>query len=103
MAFHPSASHGLILAAGDKKGNVALWQPDSQSETDEPNLLSFPIHSQYVSAIQWLGSGASHTLASSSYDGSIRLLDANTGTFEKVGCHSPCSVQRPAIMVRPPS
>ncbi|GAX77374.1 hypothetical protein CEUSTIGMA_g4820.t1 [Chlamydomonas eustigma] len=83
MAFHPSTSLGLLLMAADKKGNVALWKVDSK-EDEEGQLLSFPIHSEYVSAVRWLGSESQYMLATSSYDGSVRVLDVNAGMYNLV-------------------
>ncbi len=85
IEFHPS-SNGLLLAAGDKKGNVAMWKLDSdRAEGEQPLIFSFPIHAQYVSGVRWLGQRATPSLlASSSYDGSVRMLDVEAGLFTKV-------------------
>ena len=79
MAFHPTTVVP-ILAAGDKQGNLSLWNIDSNE------ALSFSVHSQYISALHW---SEGHTLATASYDGSIRMLDVNRGDWEEVHGMSP--------------
>jgi hypothetical protein len=37
-----------------------------------------------VSAVRWLGSESQYMLATSSYDGSVRVLDVNSGIFDQV-------------------
>eukprot|EP00798_Chlamydomonas_sp_ICE-L_P023956 gene23956-9528_t len=95
IAFHPG-SDKLILAAGDKQGNVGFWHVDSASsatpeslnagEGDEDEgydgVLTFSPHYQYISGLKWLNGG--NHLATCSYDGSIRLLDARQGEFQEV-------------------
>uniref|UniRef100_A0A7R9V7J6 Anaphase-promoting complex subunit 4 WD40 domain-containing protein n=1 Tax=Chlamydomonas euryale TaxID=1486919 RepID=A0A7R9V7J6_9CHLO len=80
MAFHPSGgADSLLLAAGDKQGMLSMWRPSAAQQDGE--LWSLALHHEYVSALQWLGAGRPHLLATASYDGSVRLLDADKAAF----------------------
>ncbi|KAG1665043.1 hypothetical protein FOA52_003219 [Chlamydomonas sp. UWO 241] len=101
MAFHTSVAGGLLLAAADKQGNLALWRPEwgsthgdgggggggggAKGEDAFSGLVHFKVHDQFISALQWLGPAAPHCLVTASYDGSCRMLDASVGTFTLVG------------------
>ncbi|KAJ9513292.1 hypothetical protein QJQ45_001328 [Haematococcus lacustris] len=96
LAWHPAADR-LLLAAGEKSGQVALWKPpsacgaltrpDQVDDTPLPGgpegfdgVLTFThVHRKYISGLKWLsrgGSGAAAAhLVTASYDGSVRLLD----------------------------
>ena len=71
---------------GDKKGEIAMWriQGGGGNEAEEAKS-SFPIHSEYISSLQWLGGNAAHEAVTTSYDGSVRVLDLNAESFELVG------------------
>ena len=59
---------------------------DSGGRGQEDETTSgFPIHSEYISALQWLGEGSAHAVATASYDGSVRVLDVNAESFDLVG------------------
>jgi WD40 repeat protein len=82
------------VASSDKGGQVALWAvdyspdgdagsssgaPDGGEGEDFVGVVKFSPHSEYVSALAWLGRGRGAKLLSSSYDGSVRLLDVEKG------------------------
>lgn len=84
IMFHPSSA--LLLASADKQGNVGFWgvgrkggHGDSGGGADL--FCSIKVHDQYISAITWLQGGEPHVLATSSYDGSVRMLDVNAAAF----------------------
>ena len=79
VACHPSSEH-LLVAAGDKKGFLGLWNVDSSAENDGVHL--FKPHSGAISSLAWDSTGSS--LLSSSYDGTVRLFDINRQTFDAV-------------------
>ena len=79
VTCHPSNEH-LLVAAGDKKGFLGLWNVDSTAEND--GVYLFKPHSGAVSSLVWDNTGSS--LLSSSYDGTVRLFDINRQTFDAV-------------------
>jgi hypothetical protein len=85
IAAHPSTDQ-LIVSAGDKRGYVGIWNVDSRAKADDANdsdgVHLFKFHSGSCSSLQWTPSG--DTLFSSSYDGTVRLLDVASETFEQV-------------------
>jgi len=76
LGFMPRADM-LLLAAADKEGSVGLWRADgpetAEDVEDDPSFRSFRPHAQYISGLKWSAAGALYTC---SYDGSLRLLDA---------------------------
>ena len=79
--FHPSTSE-IILASGDKDGNVSLWRVDDEDE-DTHGVYCFKPHSQYVSHVKF-GNGngiIGSNLLSCAYDGHVWLLDSERGEF----------------------
>ncbi|KAL9178239.1 hypothetical protein ACHAXT_001783 [Thalassiosira profunda] len=82
VVTHPSLDK-LIACAGDKKGYLGIWNVDNaagESATDGVHL--FKPHSGAISSLAWNAAGTS--LLSSSYDGTVRLFDANKGVFEEI-------------------
>lgn len=96
VACHPSPDR-IIACAGDKKGYLGIWNvdqygalnngngdeassPKNASATDGVHL--FKPFSGAISSLAWNTSGTS--LLASSYDGSVRLFDANKQLFEEV-------------------
>ncbi|NJP09628.1 MAG: hypothetical protein HC866_09195 [Leptolyngbyaceae cyanobacterium RU_5_1] len=69
VAFSPD---GTLLAAGDAKGNILLWQL-----TDYQHVATFGGHTDTVRTIAFSPSG--HLIASGSYDNTIRLWDVSCG------------------------
>ena len=79
--FHPSTSE-VILASGDKEGNVSLWRVDDDDE-DTHGVYCFQPHSQYVSHVKF-GNGngiIGSNLLSCAYDGHMWMLDSERGEF----------------------
>ena len=76
LGFMPRADM-LMLAAADKEGGVGLWRADgpevAEDVEDDPTFRSHRPHAQYISGLRWSAAGALYTC---SYDGSLRLLDA---------------------------
>ena len=89
VATHPSESK-LICCAGDKQGYVGLWDVDGAStinsgtstNKDNSGIVSlFRVHSRPICCLDWLNS---EHMVTSSYDGSVRRLNVETGTFEEI-------------------
>merc|ERR1719509_589705 len=73
-AFHPGHER-LVAAAGDKRGNIGLWDcEDTESASHGVHLLRY--HSRPVNCLAW-DMAQSHLLISTSYDGTMRQLDVN--------------------------
>jgi len=82
VCFHPSKSK-LIGCAGDKVGNLGLWNINSTGENSENDCVSlFKPHSGAISSLQWNTTGSS--LYSLSYDSTIRELDVESQTFNTI-------------------
>ncbi|ODV69859.1 WD40 repeat-like protein [Hyphopichia burtonii NRRL Y-1933] len=72
--FHPSKTD-RVITAGDKAGHVGIWAVDAKSNNeDEPVITTLKPHGKTVSRI--ISRGPTQIL-SSSYDGSVRLMDLN--------------------------
>ena len=84
MDFYDRADT-LVFAAADKRGHVGIWSigradaGDDNAENKESILLFRP-HTQYVSGLQWRGG----SILTSSYDGTVRLVDVETATWRCV-------------------
>lgn len=74
-------SNALVLAAGDKQGNLTIWN-STLSACDEGSILSSfsDLHSEYISGLCWTG----RNLITLSYDPlqPIRRFDPESSTFE---------------------
>ncbi|KAL4283971.1 hypothetical protein GQ457_16G000980 [Hibiscus cannabinus] len=81
VKFFPSSSMRMI-AAGNKFGNIAFWNVDSQDEKEDGIYLYRP-HSGPISGIL-IQQYAMSKIYSSGYDGFIRLMDAEKESFELV-------------------
>lgn len=97
MDFMPGEDGLLVVAAGDKEGNVGIFFPDAtpadakenqpmEVEEDDDDdgaadgvLLTKPF-GQYVSGIKWAKQGTQRLFACS-YDGSVRTLDVAAGQW----------------------
>ncbi|XP_020667851.3 WD repeat-containing protein 76 [Pogona vitticeps] len=79
VAVHPSESRTLV-AAGDKWGQIGLWNLDSRLE--EP-VHSFVIHCQPVSCMYFSPFNPAHLL-SLSHDGTLRCGDVTRAVFDEV-------------------
>ncbi|KAM8972335.1 WD repeat-containing protein 76 [Pelodytes ibericus] len=80
VAIHPSTSQ-TIVAAGDKWGQVGLWDLDHQSPDD--GVYVFNPHSRPVSCMFFSPSNSLH-LFSLSYDGTVRCGDVSRSVFDEV-------------------
>jgi hypothetical protein len=84
VAAHPSETK-LIVCAGDKQGYVGLWDIDgAQHDNDDGNnngVHLFHVHSRPVCALEWM---TPDTMISASYDGTVRRLNVELGTFEEI-------------------
>ncbi|XP_063304767.1 WD repeat-containing protein 76 [Pelobates fuscus] len=80
VAVHPSESQ-ILVAAGDKWGQVGLWNPNHQSHDD--GAYAFTPHSRPVCCMYFSPSNSAHLL-SLSYDGTVRCGDANRLVFEEI-------------------
>ncbi|KAJ7311137.1 hypothetical protein JRQ81_006740 [Phrynocephalus forsythii] len=79
VAIHPSESRTLV-AAGDKWGQIGLWNLDSRLEE---GVYSFVIHSGPVSCIHFSSFNPAH-LFSLSHDGTLRCGDVTRAVFDEV-------------------
>ena len=86
IACHPSTNtNNLIVCAGDKRGNLGLWNVDAgrnsySSGSDGVHL--FKPHGGAISHLEWNSAGSS--LFSISYDGSVREFDVEKQVFSEV-------------------
>lgn len=79
-AFHPCTS-SLLMAAGDKWGQVALWNIGAGWGVD--GVLLFEPHTRPVSCMAFSRANPAHLL-SLSYDGSLRCMDMERAIFDDV-------------------
>lgn len=92
IAFHPTSSKKLVMA-GDKLGHLGMWDVESdqgessvknEAEEDEevaepePLIHHYKLHARTITAIQ-CDLAFSNKVYTSSYDGTIRCLDLQTG------------------------
>ncbi|KAM4675404.1 WD repeat-containing protein 76 [Discoglossus pictus] len=80
VAIHPSQSRSLV-AAGDKWGQVGLWDLDLKSPDD--GVFMFWPHSRPVCCMQFSPSNSAQ-LFSLSYDGTVRCGDVSCSVFDEV-------------------
>ncbi|KAK9462708.1 WD40-repeat-containing domain protein [Lipomyces oligophaga] len=96
LNFHPSPSRKLILA-GDKAGNLGVWDADSQrpaagptkaededEEEQDPQLYLFKVHARTLSYFTFNPDSTTEKLYTASYDGSVRCVDFRSGTSSEV-------------------
>mgnify|MGYP002834586599 CR=1 FL=1 len=76
--IHPSESK-LIVAAGDKSGNIGLWDVDN-NEVGVGGVVKYRYHVGNIARIFSFPSSPSE-MHSVSYDGTIRSLDLNKDVF----------------------
>lgn len=85
MFFHPSTTNRIVVG-GDTTGNVGIWLVDEQNndtkeeeeddDDDEPSISILQLHGRNVSKIM-TPTFSPEKIYTSSYDGSIRVLDLN--------------------------
>lgn len=80
VATHPSESK-LIACAGDKWGYIGLWDVDAPHNDNHNGVHLFRVHSRHVCGLEW---ATGDTMISASYDGTIRRLNVETGTFQEI-------------------
>ncbi|KAG8440834.1 hypothetical protein GDO86_006535 [Hymenochirus boettgeri] len=80
VAIHPSETR-TIVAAGDKWGQVGLWNMDDQS--DDNGVCVFVPHSRPVCCMSFSPFNSAH-LFSLSYDGTVRCGDVSCKVFDEV-------------------
>ncbi|KAM8893657.1 WD repeat-containing protein 76 [Spinachia spinachia] len=79
-SFHPCTS-SLLVAAGDKLGNVGLWKLGGEGVGD--GVLLFEPHTRPVSCVAFSRAHPTQLL-SLSYDGSVRCMDVEKAVFHDV-------------------
>ena len=79
MFFHPSTTNRIVVG-GDTTGNVGIWLVDEQNngktDDEEPSISILQLHGRNVSKIM-TPTFSPEKIYTSSYDGSIRVLDLN--------------------------
>eukprot|EP00903_Cladosiphon_okamuranus_P012115 g11367.t1 len=82
-AWHPNEEK-LLLAVGDKVGNVGLWTVDESNDDDAADgVFQFKPHTGAVPRLKF-DPMDSNKLISTSYDGTVRRMDVEKGAFEQV-------------------
>ncbi|CEG01596.1 WD40 repeat [Ostreococcus tauri] len=79
----------LLVASGDKEGHIGLWRVDKQAkENDEDDddvvddgVLYYKAHGNYISHCKWGHGALRGKLFTCAYDGAVRVLDPQTGSF----------------------
>lgn len=82
VAFHPS-DHKIIAAAGDKGGNVGLWDvdyPTVEDDSGHEGVYRYHPHVSNVSRI-FFPEQNYHKMFTTSYDGTVRMLDLEKEAF----------------------
>lgn len=90
MAFHPAVDKKLVLA-GDKVGELGLWDADSSRESadgdgEEPQLAALKVHTRTIATIA-VDPANVQRVYTASYDGSIRCLDLKSQTSTEAYVH----------------
>lgn len=81
IATHPSSDQ-LVIAAGDKQGNIGIWNVDgfASNDQDDSHVYEFKYHSGAVNYLQFINNG----VLSCSYDGTVRLFDFEKACMQQV-------------------
>lgn len=80
VAAHPSEDK-LIACAGDKWGHIGLWNVDAHSTDSGNGTHLFRVHSRPICGLHW---ATADSMISASYDGTVRRLNVETGTFQEI-------------------
>ena len=77
-------SDALLVAAGDKSGNLGLWSVDDDSQASEATdgVVLYKPHSSTINRLAF-DHRTSSKLYSFSYDGSVRCMDIVKGVFDQ--------------------
>lgn len=76
VALHPSASK-LLAAGGDKTGALTLWDVDHADKAEGGGIYQYKPHVSNVTKLDFRPT----SLLSTSYDGTLRLLDLQHDVF----------------------
>lgn len=87
MALHPRADR-MVIAAGDKLGNLALWSapPSSASlgdDSQEPDVVVYRPHTNPITQLHFSPQDPTK-LVSASFDGCVREFDLRGGAFSEL-------------------
>ncbi|XP_078366574.1 WD repeat-containing protein 76-like isoform X1 [Oculina patagonica] len=80
MAFHP-AKYKTLVVAGDKWGNLGIWNVGSSKGDD--GVYLFEPHSRPINCLSFDPDNCAK-LYTCSYDGTLRCCDFNSSTFQEV-------------------
>ena len=81
----------LLVASGDKEGHIGLWrvdkevktEADDENEEDDDGVLYYKAHGNYISHCKWGRGALRGKLFTSAYDGAVRVLDPESGSFQE--------------------
>jgi WD40 repeat protein len=79
MEFYPRSDR-ILIASGDKRGNLALWTPDTKAE--DPIAMYRP-HIKPLTQLHFAPHDPTK-LVSASYDGIVREFDLQAGMFTEL-------------------
>jgi WD40 repeat protein len=85
LDFSPDESM-LLVASGDKEGHIGLWRVDkttSEEEDEDDGVLYYKAHGSYISHCKWGRGALRGKLFTCAYDGAVRVLDPQTGSFQE--------------------
>ena len=87
------ASGPVVVAAGDKDGNVGIWRVDGASSSSagdddadgsEDGVMYYRPNGSYICHLKWGRGGLGGKLLTCAYDGAVRALDAEKGVFTEL-------------------
>lgn len=81
VAFHPRTDK-LVVATGDKRGNLSLWSADEPSDAEDVVGMYRP-HTSPITQLHFAPNDSTKLL-SASFDGSIREFDLKAATFSEL-------------------
>jgi len=77
----------LLVASGDKEGHIGLWRVEKEVKTeddeDDDGVLYYKAHGNYISHCKWGRGALRGKLFTSAYDGAVRVLDPESGSFQE--------------------
>lgn len=82
VAFHPRKDK-VVVACGDKQGNLALWSADEDTEGKTSSVVMYRPHKSPVTQLCFKPDDSSK-LVSSSFDGSVREFDLKAAAFTEL-------------------
>merc|ERR1719163_1677791 len=85
LGFLPTP-HKLIVAAGDKEGNLGLWNVDERGDEGEPVVSLYEPHSRPLNEISFDARDPTK-LYTMGYDCSVRMMDVTKECFEQVAVY----------------